>query len=176
MADAKHRTPVQYGSSAGMSFSSERRKIPCLKTSFESEAPIAIAGVQEPHRPHYFRYRVPKKGGVENMIRLTCLIFDIWSFALLPLSSTLSTPRQNGSTQLACAIQRHVDKTMPRGVQWILVAYVLSTLLVAWRCSNSIYLLCSPNDVQNFRDAQVSSKFAATEGPDKDYSHEQQSG
>ena len=33
-------TPVQYGSSARMSFCSERRKMPCLKTSFESEAPI----------------------------------------------------------------------------------------------------------------------------------------
>lgn len=34
-------TEVQYGSSAGMFFSSESLKMPFLKTSFESEAPIA---------------------------------------------------------------------------------------------------------------------------------------
>lgn len=42
--DRDRQTLAQYGSPAGMSFSSDRRKIPCLKTSFDSEAPIASIG------------------------------------------------------------------------------------------------------------------------------------
>lgn len=33
-------TPVQYASSAGTCLGSDRRKMPCLKLSFESDAPI----------------------------------------------------------------------------------------------------------------------------------------
>lgn len=39
---ATEHTPVQYGSSAGMFCSSESLKMPCLKTSFDSEAPIFL--------------------------------------------------------------------------------------------------------------------------------------
>jgi hypothetical protein len=41
-ASQAHRwlTDAQYGSSAGMTLSSESLKMPCLNTSFESEAPI----------------------------------------------------------------------------------------------------------------------------------------
>ena len=34
-------TPLQYGSSAGIAAGSDNLKIPCLKTSFESEFPIS---------------------------------------------------------------------------------------------------------------------------------------
>src|SRR5579871_5098222 len=38
--EGKALTPVQYSSSAAISFCSESLKMPCLKTSLESEAPI----------------------------------------------------------------------------------------------------------------------------------------
>jgi hypothetical protein len=38
-------TDAQYGSSAGMSLSSDSLKIPCLNTSFESDAPIVMCAL-----------------------------------------------------------------------------------------------------------------------------------
>ena len=39
--DSDSLTPRQYGSSAGIASGSDNLKIPCLKTSFESELPIS---------------------------------------------------------------------------------------------------------------------------------------
>lgn len=43
----ERQTLAQYGSPAGRSFSSDRRKMPCLKTSFDSEAPIATVAADQ---------------------------------------------------------------------------------------------------------------------------------